>query len=542
MSFDGVFLHQLMKELKSLKSGRITKIVDSGQNDFILTIRVSHQNLQLLLSFSSDYSRIHLAKRKYDTPQKPKSITMLLRKHIEGFFIEDIWQHHNDRIVCMKLSGYNEMKDQTIYYLICEIMGRYSNLILTDVNYKIIEVLKHDGVSEFARTMLPNATYQFLETEKLNPFTIDENTQLAHSPKELCNQLEGISMLLAQYIFHNDQTNANLSSALSLDIQPAIIKNEKGKKDFYFHPLNYPVLKSYSSLSELLEEYYFFEDNQAKIKANTNDLESFMKKQIIKNEKKIKKLSSDLLDAEKAEDYRIKGELLLTLSNLKDKTTIVSVFNYYTNETINITLDPKYTLLENSQHFYKKYQKLKSGIHYITEQIKLAENEIEYFQMLLDQLKHSSISDALEMRQELIDNKYLFSKETVQKKIKKPNYLTYLVEDVAISVGKNNLQNEYITHHLSKPNDMWFHVKDASGSHVVIHSTELTEQLIRTAAQLAAYYSPLGQSSSVPVDYTLIRNIKKIPGKKACFVTYTKQKTIYIDPDEKWIESLRIKK
>ncbi len=540
MSFDGILLHKLMNELEQLKTGRISKITDSGETDFVLTVRARGQNHHLMISMSSDYSRIHLAQKNYDTPSKPKSITMLLRKHIEGYFIEDIQQYQNDRIVTFVLSGYNEMRDLTKKYLICEIMGRYSNMILANSDYKILEVLKRDGISEFHRTMLPNATYQYPTTNKLNPYE-PFNIQ-ADSPKELCNQLQGISMLAAQYCFQDDHYLKHLQSILNDAPKPVIITTDKGKKDFYFQSLNYPIVQEFDSISALLENYYYESDTQAKIKSKTNDLLSFVDKQIHKNEKKLVKLDMDMATAMNAEEYQIKGELLLSYPNLKSKEKQIEVTNYYTGKKEFIELDSKYTVLENSQLYYKKYQKSKTAIHYIKEQKDLTMNEIDYFKMLQYQLKNCSLNDALEIRQELLDHHYLIQKTAGVQKKKKPNYLTYLVNDVEISVGKNNLQNEFITHHLAKPNEMWFHVQSASGSHVVVHSQELNEELIRTAANLAAYYSSLGQSSSVPVDYTQIKNIKKIPGKKPCFVTYTRQKTIYIDPDKNIIESLRLKK
>ena len=545
MSFDGVLLHNLIDEINIIKTGRISKIVESGDTDYIFTIRADHQNHYLMLSFSSDFARIHFTNKKYDSPTNPKSLTMFLRKHIEGFFIEDLYQYQNDRIIVFKLSGYNEMRDYSTKYLICEIMGRYSNMILTDENFKILEVLKKDGVSEFSRIMLPNATYQFPATNKLNPYnlSIEEIEKLnIVSPKDLCNKFEGVSVLLATYVFRNDNISKNLYDAIRLPINPVILFNEKDKKDFYFNPLDRKVITTYSSLSELLDNYYFEADMLAKIKSKTNDLVSFIQRQIIRNEKKIKKLNIEKNDSLLCDDYKIKGELLLSVPNLKAKEKKVEVFNYYTNETIVIDLDSKYDIITNSQKFYKKYQKAKTAIHYIDEQIRIANDEIDYFNILLFQINNSNINDALEIRQELIDNKYLIKNESKRNKKQKPNYLTYIVDDILISVGKNNLQNEYITHKLAKSNEYWFHVKDASGSHVVVHTDELTENIIRTAANIAAYYSSFKESSSVPVDYTQIRNIKKIPGKRNCFVTYTKQKTIYIDPDKNHIESLRIKK
>ncbi len=545
MSFDGIFLHKLIQELDILKTGRISKVMESGDTDFILTIRANHQNYNLMISLSCDFARIHITNKAYDSPTNPKSLTMFLRKHMEGFFIEDLYQYKNDRIVIFKLAGYNEMRDFTHKYLICEIMGRYSNLILTDEAYRILEVLKHTGITEFGRTMLPNAIYQFPEGSKLNPYALSlkelEDLKI-ESPRQLCNTLEGVSMALADFAYTKEQAISHFYELLQLEASPSSFTTASGKKDFYYIPLTQLDNEAHSSLSELLDEYYFQADNQSKIKSKTNDLVSFIQRQIHKNEKKIKKLKTEAIEASHAEEYKIKGDLLLGYSNLKAKESKVSVFNYYSNQEEVIDLDIKYDIITNSQRYYKKYQKMKTAIHYIEEQLKLAESEIEYFEMLLAQLKCASINDAIEIKQELIENRYLLDAPLKSKKKAKPNYLTYIVEDTLIYVGKNNLQNEYLTHKLAKSTDYWFHVQNASGSHVIVSTNELTENLCRTAAMLAANYSSLNESSSIPVDYTQVRNIKKIPGKRNCFVTYTKQKTIYIDIDKKILEGLKVKK
>ncbi len=545
MSFDGIFLHNMINEISILKSGRVTKIMESGDTDFILTIRTNHFNYNLLLSFSSDFSRFHLTKKIYDFPLNPKSFTMFLRKHIEGYFIDDIYQYKNDRILIIKLAGYNEMRDYNNKYLICEIMGRYSNLILTDANYKILEVLKHTGITEFGRTMMVNAVYSFPLSNKLNPYelTINELNKLKiESPKDMINKLEGVSIFLANYCFNDEFCSNVFFDILHNNINPSSFINNQNKNDYYIIPLNDNNIIYYKSLSELLDDFYYKVDINAKIKTKTNDLVSFVNRQINKNEKKIKKLEIDKLDTNNAFDYKIKGELLLSYPNLKAKEKKVSVYNYYNNENIVIDLDMKYDIITNSQKYYKKYQKAKTAKVYIDEQIKSALNEIEYFNILLEQLKCANINDALEIKQELIDNKYLIDNKTTTKKKNKPNYLTYIVDDTLIYVGKNNIQNEYLTHKVAKPYDYWFHVQNASGSHVILNTSNLTENLIRTAAMLAANYSSLNLSSSIAVDYTQIKNIKKIPGKRNCFVTYTKQKTIYIDINQDIIKDLKVKK
>ncbi len=550
MSFDGVLLNRLKEEFNILKTGRISKITESGDTDFLLTIRANRVNHLLMLSFSSDFSRIHLTNKSYDSIANPRSFTMLLRKHIEGYFVEDIKTYHCDRIIYFVLQGYNEMQDLNRKYLICEVMGRYSNLILCNEDFKIIEALKHDGVGEFNRTILPNAIYKFPETDKLNPldYTKDEIIQIFNerkpkNPKDVMAIFNGISLNISYPIFNFDYHAEKFYEYLHCDNKPVIFKNFKDKEDFYFNPFNHEVIKEFNTISELLDNFYYQADLKAKIKLKTNDLLSFVSKQITKYDKKIEKLEAELLDGNKNDVYRLYGELLLSLPNLKEKKSKEAVYNYYTNEYIDIPLDNKFTIIENSNRYYKKYQKAKTSIGYIQEQIEIAKNEIEYFKLLKYQLSDCSINEALEIQDELINNKYLFNRPiTNKKKNSKPKLLTYIVDNTLISVGKNNIQNEYLTHKYAKSNEIWFHVKDASGSHVVIHDDNPGDEAIRAAAMLAAFYSSYKESSSVAVDYTKIRNIKKIPGKRNCFVTYTHQRTIYIDPSEDFINNLEVKK
>ncbi len=548
--FDGIFLYRLKDEFNILKSGRISKINESGDTDFIFTIRSQRTNYNLILSFSSSFSRIHFTYKLYDNTLNPRSFTMFLRKHIEGYFIEDIFQHETDRILVFKLTGFNEMQDKNTKYLICEFMGRYSNLILTDSNYIIIDSLKHDGVGEYNRTILPNAKYVFPEINKLNPYnySIEELNQIferekINDPKALINVFNGVSLSTSYSCFLCDLSANQFYKYLHAEIKPSIICGFNDKTDFYYNPLSYKVINQYDSLSKMLDDYYYDLDMKSKVKAKTDDLVSFVKKQIKKHEEKIVKLNMLLAETNNSDDLRIKGELLLTSKNLKEKKKYEEIYNYYTDKIERIQLDEKYTVLENSNRFFKKYQKMKTSVSYINDQINITNNELEYFKLLSYQLSDSSINEALDIKDELIKNKYLFKPLTNNKKNQKPRLLTYIVDDTFISVGKNNVQNEYLTHKFAKQNETWFHIKDAPGSHVVVHKdTELTENEIRTAAILAAYYSTSKESSSVPVDYTKIKYIKKIPGKRACFVTYTHQKTIYVDPSKEFVDSLEVKK
>ena len=543
MSFDGIFLSKLKKELDILKTGRISKINDISDNNFIFTIRAFSKNYKLYLGFNAQTARIHLTDKEYINNANPKNFTLFLRKNIEGYFIEDIYQYETDRILIFVLVGYNEMKDRSNKLLICEVMGKFSNLILTDNNYTILDSLHHDGVGEFNRVILPNAKYVFPKTDKLNPYktydTFDFNK--INTPKDILNHFLGVSYSFANIVCRDDKLKDNFIELLNNSYLPSIYKDTNNKNDFYFYSLN--PLKTYPSLSCLLDDNFYQVEQDNQIKKETADLAKFIKRQINKYTQKVMKLADEKRQALECDKYKIYGELLLQASNLKEKDKQITVFDYYNNKDIIIPLDEKYTILENSQRYYKKYHKLKTSLNYIEEQTKISEDEIKYFNLLNDQLKTANLNDVLEMIDELKKYKYLPDNFNKSQKKKKPKYLTYILDDTLIYVGKNNLQNEYITHKLAKPNYLWFHIKDGSGSHVVVaKETAITETEIRVAAMLAAYYSYARFSSSVAVDYTKVKFIKKIPGQKGCFVSYTRQNTIYIDPNLDFINSLKVLK
>ena len=548
--FDGIFLNKMLQELNILKTGRINKINESGDTDFIITIRANYNNYNLLISASSNYSRCHLTEKNYDYPLTPKSFTMLLRKHINGFFIKDITTFSSDRVLIFTLDGFDELAYKKEYFLIAEIMGRYSNIILTDSNYEIVDSLKHDGIGEYNRTILPHAIYEFPKNDKLNPFdyNLDELKELSNknkleTPKDYIDLFNGVSFNISEAIFKNDNHIENFYKFIHLKPVPSTFINFKGKKDFYYHNFDNEIINTYDTLSKMLDDFYYQEDLNQKIKLKTNDLTSFINKEIKKLENKLIKLNKELNNTSELDNYKLYGELLLSSPNLKDKQKKIDILNYYNNEIVTIPLDIKYTILENSNKYYKKYQKAKNAITYINEQIEKTNNEIIYFKSLSFQISISNINDALEIKEELINNKYLFEKENKNKKKLKPKLLTYDYNGTYISVGKNNVQNDYLTHKLAKPNELWFHVKDAPGSHVVLHKeNDISDDEIRMAALIAAYYSSLSDSSSVPVDYTKIRNLKKVPKIKGSFVTMTHQKTIYIDPQKNIIDSLKVKK
>lgn len=561
MAFDGVFTHCIKEELQNnLLHGRINKIYQISNFELLFMIRAKQKNQKLLISIHPNYARIHLTKEDYPTPQEPPMFCMLLRKHLENGIIKDIKQKDCDRILEFHIEHMNEIGDKEIKRLIIEIMGKHSNIILVNIDNRIIDSIKH--ISPFLnsyRTLQPGADYLYppnndkVDFFKAQKTDFEQFNYLANNlDKQLINYFEGVSPLLAKELLHQTFLNSEgLYKSYEKfinkinNLSPAIINTPK-KSYFYLFPLESITgeIKTYPTLSDMLDRFFFNKENSERIKQQTQDLKRFIKNELEKNINKLNNLETDLYLAEKSLDYKKYGDLIIASSyNLTKGQTILKAQDYETLEEIIIELDPLLTPIENSQKYYTKYQKAKSAINHLNEQIKLTNVEITYFETLAEQIENAQLSDALEIRQELEEAGYLKPNISKQKKAKIPKYETYEVDDALIFVGKNNIQNDYITHKLARKNDYFMHVKDMPGSHIIIRKEgELTENIIRTAANLAAYYSKGKLSSSVPVDYTLVKYVKKVPGAKLGFVTYTNQKTIYIDPDEDLIHKLKPKK
>ncbi len=536
---DGIFFYKLSNELNELSTGKINKIQEISDDEFLFTIRRNSQNYKLLISLSPNSSAIYLTTSDFSFPREPKPFTMLLRKHFEGSIIKHIKSHETDRIVEITTTRYNELGDFEEKTLYVEIMGRYSNLVVVENNI-IIEALRHIGVSDL-RTIMPNANYTFPSTlSKLNPFktTNEEIKNIFNeitTPDELCKKILGLSKTNAIYCFDStnpcdtfiNMLNSN-TPTLNLEPRPDVNYVQVGEN------------KTFDSYSLLLE-YYFKESSlKERIRAKTGNIEQIIKRLIKRYNEKIVKLERELDDTKKADTYKLYGELLIANSYINEKMDNITVLNYYTGENITIPLDKKLYIKENANNYFKKYRKSKNTIIHASEELKIAKSEVEYLSLLLSQVSNAEvIEDVLQIQDELIKEKYIIPQKKISK-LNKVQILSYIVNDNIVYVGKNNIQNEKVTHELANKDDLWFHVKDAPGSHVVLKkSSDYTEEEIRTCALIAAYYSTFRDSSSVPVQYTKVKNIKSIPGKRKCFVSIKDEKTIYIDPEKSIIDTLK---
>ncbi len=555
MSLDGNIVRHLTKEFNEiLITGRIIKIYQLSKYDLLLNINTKQGKKQLLISSSPNYSRIHLTEMKYEKPNTPPAFCMFLRKHLEGGIINTIYQKGNDRVIVFEIKKRNELGDLSIKNLIVEVMGRHSNLIITSNDFKIMESIKHqmpfDGNE---RTLFPGAIYEFPYTDKINPYNETKRNIFLDNPdninyQKILSNFMGFSPLITAEIMYRFENSVlpikTIFSNILSERNPVLISSKRDH--FYFTDIKNKKgdRLNFDNVNKVVDRYYYDRDTIDIIKQKSKDTVKFIKNYISRLDNKIDKLNTDLRGTEKRDSFRIKGELIQTnLHTINKGDNTLTCNNYYSNEEITIELNNKLSPIENSKKYFKRYKKMKMSIPHINRQIAKAKLELRYFNQLMHQIDNASLKDIEEIKDELVDKKYIKRSFKFKRKKTKPNFETYYDDlGIEILVGKNNLQNSHITHKLAKHNEIWFHVKGAPGSHVVTRKTfPLEEETIRTAAQLAAHFSKMKTSGSVPVDYLEVRYIKKVPGKINSFVTYKNNKTIYIDPDENFILNLQKK-
>lgn len=571
MPLDGFVIHALVDELSTeLKGARINKIYQPDKNELVFIVRQSKQTHNLLLSAHPTYPRLHLTSHNYINPQQPPLFCMLLRKHIEGGIIKSIEQVDNERIIHIDIAAKDELGDPQFFRLVIEVMGRHSNIMLLNAKNIVLDAIirVNHSISRY-RQVLPGKEYMSPPAQnKHNPFTLNEKSfdQLIEEnsndyTQELVTKLMGFSSPLARELISRATTPISkqkiwkeITKFLELtkkkNYQPAIVQYNS-KEDYSLIPLTHlkGKEKHFKSMNKCLDSFYSNKAEHDNVKQRATDLIKFINNERQKNDKKLKYLNSDLIKADSAEKYRLYGELLTaSLQLVPPRADSVLVNNYYSdnNEQIEIPLNKLLSPNANAQAYFKRYTKLKKSHEHLKEQIDLTIAENEYLDLLLTQIENASVADILEIREELIAGGYIKknkSKQPLKKRTIKPQLQELKSsEGIAILVGRNNTQNDYLTTKLANANDTWLHTKDIPGSHVVIRANNFNEQTLIEAAMIAAFYSKAKFSSNVPVDYTLIRNVKKPRGVKPGYVTYDKQNTLFVTPTQTLIDKLTIKK
>ena len=549
MSFDGFFLHHMVEELRrELVNGRIQKINQPFEQELVLQIRSNRQSHRLLLSAHPVFGRIQLTQTTFENPAQPSTFIMVLRKYLQGALIESIEQVENDRIVEMTVSNKNEIGDHIQATLIIEIMGKHSNILLVDKSsHKILEVIKHVGFSQNSyRTLLPGSTYIAPpSTESLNPFTIKDEklfeilqTQETTAKnlqslfqglgRDTANELESILVSEKLSTFRNFFNQETKPCLTEISFSPVPFANQVGEP--------------FANLSDLLDTYYKDKAERDRVKQQASELIRRVENELQKNRHKLKKQKRELLATDNAEEFRQKGELLTTfLHQVPNDQDQVILDNYYTNQPITIALDKALTPNQNAQRYFKRYQKLKEAVKYLTDLIEETKATILYLESVETVLNQAGLEEIAEIREELIQTGFIRrrQREKIQKR-KKPEQ--YLASDgkTIIYVGRNNLQNEELTFKMARKEELWFHAKDIPGSHVVISGNlDPSDEVKTDAAELAAYFSQGRLSNLVQVDMIEVKKLNKPTGGKPGFVTYTGQKTLRVTPDPEKISSMK---
>lgn len=570
MSFDGIFTKAVVDEIYPLLlNGKINKINQPDKNEINIQI-YNKENYKLLLSCANNLSRIHLSEKSKKNPITAYNFCMLLRKHLVGGTIKNIYQHKMDRVVCFEIENLNELKELSKKLLIIEIMGKHSNIILVDKeSNKIIDAIKHiDSRQSSIREVFPNKDYFFVKDEKEN--ILDENYKL---PSEILKNSEPISMKKFFYtnylgfspiISYELLNNSNVDSAVNSanlndeDIKridenfvkivenikdknyyPIFIKDEmNNNKDFYCFDLNlYEKKENVGSLSKLVENFYHKNSLRDRINQKASGFKKILTTKLNRLTNKYLAMNDELLNNQSKEDLKIFADLLsINIYKIEKGMKKVSVENIYDNmEEVEISLDEKKAPRENIEAYYKKYKKLKTADEIIKAELPKIEEEMKYIKQILETIEIiTELNELSEIEEELISLGYVRkSKKNKQKLEKSKPYVFETDSGALIYVGKNNLQNENLTLKFANKNDIFFHAQDVPGSHVILRGANLTEDDYKIAGFLAGYYSYFKNEGYANVDYTEKKHIRKAKGTGLGMVYYDNYKTLFIDFKDK---------
>lgn len=585
MAFDGAFLHQIKKEIEeNILGSKVEKIYQPAKDELIFLFRGKNGNVKLLLSAQANTPRVHFTKESPENPMTPPMLCMLFRKRLESGKLIEVRQPDLERVLFFDFACVNELGDQVVNTLAVEIMGRYSNIILIDESGKIVDAVKRvstDMSSE--RLVLPSLAYQMPPMQdkmSLLASSADEVIEAvcgekpSYLNKALLSVLQGVSPIICRELQHIscgcDVANTELTSAQKNELKKQLenlkqsiegkgsavmLSDEQDKPfDFSFIPItqygNGANVTKFETFSEMMDSFYAKRDQMARMQAKSHDILQLLTNHSEKLARKIGIQQAELEACAKREELRVKADLLnANLYRLEKGMEFAELENFYEEgmPTVKIELDLSMTPSQNAQKYYKEYRRAQTAEKMLSEQINQAEKELKYLETVFDALSRAQNERELaEIRQELAEQGYV-RKTADKKQNKQPALLgpmKFISSDgFSILVGRNNRENDHLTLKQANNNDVWLHVKNIPGSHVIIETMgqEVTNEALFEAAQIAAYHSKASTSAGVPVDYTQVRYVHKPQGSKPGMVIYEKQRTVYVTPDTKTVEALKTK-
>ena len=574
MAFDGLAVACMVNELNNvLSQGRVDKILQPEYDEIILGIRAGGKNHKLVLSASSSNPRIHLTTTQKENPEKAPMFCMLLRKHLLGGKVVAVIQPDFERVAEIHIESRDELGDISVKRLIIEVMGRVSNIILADGEGKVLGSIKHIDFSvSQVRQLIPGMLYEMPPSQgKINPLeaTAEEiEDKLCQyslgADKFILDTFVGIGPMSAREIAYRATGSADTNCQLmSIEqktkfseflkeffekiksgfFSPVLIyKDEEKIKDFsginITHYENLFFVKPRDSFNEAVDEYFKTKDFQERISQKTSSLMKFVETNIQRCQKKLALQQQKMKDCESKEKYKVMGDLLTAnLYRVNYGDEFAQLENFYNNmEILKIPLKPQLSPSQNAQRYYTIYQKLKNAEVITAQQMELARQEIDYLENIKENLMIvENEREINELREELYIQGYhvkRVEKSKIRKQASKP--LQFQLSDGFVCyVGRNNMQNDELTLRQSRANDLWFHTKLIHGSHTVIKTEGRTpsDDVIVEAAKICAYYSKARNSANVPVDYTIIKNVKKPSGAKPGMVIYDNYNTVNVKPE-----------
>lgn len=566
MNLDGLTMSVLARELnESLQSGQIQKLYQVDKHSLLFKVRSANQDVNLMITVGANPA-VYICNPLQDLPKEPSSLCMFLRKHIEGSRITSVEQINGDRILCIHIDKLEMDGSITSTSLYIELMGKYSNCIFVQ-NDTILESIIHvSPMMNRERSVGPKMAYEL-------PPNSNRVSLLDFSEEEISNLLKtfgsgtvintirsvfnGFGKALLDYVLNQSNLDGseelttlsdtsfqglykslyNLKEKLLVAHQLLMYENTRGKKIFMPFPIEigYTLIKTYPSISNAIEESIVATGS---IHTADKELERIISNAIKKEELRHKKIKDELDDTQKMETYKLYGDLLMINGHLQVQyQTSIEVQNLLSEsaETISIPLKPTLTIVENGQWYYKLYTKLKNRIISGQYQLDQSTIKLEYYRTILYSLSLATTRESLEeIRHECMDAGIIKkSKKPLSYKLGKSNYIHLEIPEGDLYIGRNNQQNEYLTHRFAKPNDLWFHTQDVQGSHLILRTNnDVDDMLISQVAKYAAYFSKARHTSKVPVDYTYIKNIKKPPKSPLGFVIFNTHQTMIVEPEK----------
>ena len=580
MAFDAGMLSFVVKEINNdVAGGRIEKIYQPGREEFVFIVRGKNGTHRLLINAGSRCPRILITGEKTENPLKAPMLCMLFRKYLSGALFVAAEQVGFDRAAKLEFDTSDELGFKRRMYLFVEMMGKYSNIILTDEERKIIAILRQIGFGDNSkRQMLPGMIYEDAPGQnKLDPYSVspsDFDRLCLENTERLCEKFimstfSGISPLVARELAAvcGGNSSATLTQcAVSLkntffsmleNIRngvgtPTLVCDKNGApKEYCFMDITQYgddfITKHYETFGELLDVFFAEKSREEKLKARASDVLNLVASSKGRTVKKLSLQQKELSDCEAGDKYRLWGDLVTAnIYRLKKGMSGVVLNDYNTGEDIEVPLDSTLTPAANAQRYYKKYSKARSAREHLTQRIEMTKSELEYIESVEQSLNHAATEAELsEIREELYSAGYTngISRKN-EKKVKTPSYLTFRTTNgYTVLCGKNNTANDYLTFKLAEKGDWWFHAKKAPGSHVILRCAGLPEppgEDFTDAALIAAVYSSLSSKPVADIDYTYVKTVKKPPNAKPGFVIYNTNWSATVKVDAERVERMKI--